>query len=227
MTGGKALHLERHCAARAQAFIRFDYTGHGASGGRFEEGSIGHWADDTLAILDEVVEGPAVLAGSSMGGWIMLLAALARPERVQGLIGIAAAPDFTADLTQPGLTDAQRAILDRDGVMHLPSAYGTPTPITRQLLEDGARHLVLRKPLPIRCPVHLLHGQEDPDVPWTTSLRLAAALESPAVTVELVKDGDHRLSREADLRRITTALDRVLEQACLEGVERPGFRAPP
>lgn len=217
MTGGKALHLERHCAARGQAYLRFDYSGHGASGGRFEEGSIGVWADDALAMLDGVVEGPGVLVGSSMGGWIMLLAALARPERVKGLVGIAAAPDFTEDLTRPGLTGAQREALESQGVVHLPSAYGPPTPITRHLLEDGSRHLVLRGSLPIRCPVHLLHGQQDPDVPWATSLRLAAALESPAVTVELVKDGDHRLSREEDLRRITAALDRVLEQARPDG----------
>lgn len=213
MTGGKALHLERHCAARGQAFVRFDYRGHGASSGRFEDGTIGDWRDDALTILDRVVQGPAVLVGSSMGGWIMLLAALARSEQVRGLVGIAAAPDFTADLIRPGLAPHHRTVLARDGVFYAPSAYGEPTPITGRLLDDGDRHLVLRGTLPLRCPVHLLHGQQDPDVPWTTSLRLAAALESPAVTVELVKDGDHRLSREEDLKRIADALDRVLDQA--------------
>lgn len=212
MTGGKALALERHCAAIGQAFCRFDYAGHGASGGRFEDGCIGDWCQDALAILDQVIEGPVVLVGSSMGGWIALLVALARPERVQGLVGIAVAPDFTEDLIRPSLSAAQTATLARDGVIHLPSAYGEPTPITRRLLDDGAKHLVLRAPVPIRCPVHLLHGQQDPDVPWQTSLRLAARLESHAVTVELVKDGDHRLSREEDLRRLTAAVDRVLEQ---------------
>lgn len=212
MNGGKARHLERHCAARGQAFVRFDYRGHGASGGRFENGCVGDWCQDTLAILDEVVGGAAVLVGSSMGGWIMLLAALARPAQVRGLVGIAAAPDFTAETIRPALAPHHRTALARDGVFLRPSAYGAPTPITRRLLEDGDRHLVLRGPIPIRCPVHLLHGQEDPDVPWTTSLRLAAALESPAVTVELVKDGDHRLSRDADLVRLAAALDRVLEQ---------------
>lgn len=213
MTGTKALRLERHCAARGQAYVRFDYRGHGASGGRFEESGISDWRDDALAVLDTLVEGPAVLVGSSMGAWIMLLVALARPERVKGLVGVAAAPDFTEDLIAPGLDQAQRAALEQDGVVHLASAYGPPTPITKHLLDDGRRHLVLRGPLPIRCPVHLLHGQEDPDVPWLTSLRLAAALESAAVTVELVKDGDHRLSREEDLRRIAAALDRVLDEA--------------
>jgi pimeloyl-ACP methyl ester carboxylesterase len=213
MAGGKALHLERHCARAGRAHLRFDYRGHGASGGRFEDGCIGDWCEDALAVLDQVVEGSAVLVGSSMGGWIMLLAALRRPERVRGLVGIAAAPDFTQDLILPGLTPEQRLLLDRDGVFLAPSAYGEPTPITRRLFEDGERHLLLRAPIPIRCPVHLLHGQQDLDVPWRTSLRLAACLESPAVTVELVKDGDHRLSREEDLRRIAAAVDRVLEQA--------------
>lgn len=213
MTGMKALHLEEHCRQRGQAFVRFDYRGHGASSGRFEAGGVGDWAADALAVLDRVVEGPAVLVGSSLGGWIALLAALARPERVKGLVGIAAAPDFTEDLIRPRLSPEQMATLDREGFFLAPSAYGDPIPITRHLLEDGAKHLVLRRPIPIRCPVHLLHGQEDPDVPWQTALRLAAALESPAVTVELAKDGDHRLSRDQDLRRIAAALDRVLEEA--------------
>ncbi len=213
MTGAKALHIEQHCAGAGQAFVRFDYRGHGASGGRFEDGCIGDWRDDALAVVDEIIDGPVVLVGSSMGGWIMLLVALARPERVQGLVGIAAAPDFTHDLIRPKLTADNVRQLDRDGVLLVPSAYGEPTPITRRLLDDGGLHLVLQAPLPIRCPVHLLHGQLDPDVPWSTSIRLAACLESPAVTVELVKDGDHRLSREEDLRRIAAALDRVLEAA--------------
>jgi pimeloyl-ACP methyl ester carboxylesterase len=213
MTGAKAMRLERHCAHRGQAFVRFDYRGHGASGGRFEDGCIGDWCEDALAVVDELVDGPVLLVGSSMGGWLMLLVALRRPERVVGLVGIAAAPDFTHDLMLPQLTPADREALERDGLILAPSAYGEPTPITHRLLEDGERHLVLQVPLPIRCPVHLLHGQQDPDVPWQTSLRLAAGLENGAVTVELVKDSDHRLSREEDLRRIEAAVDRVLEQA--------------
>jgi pimeloyl-ACP methyl ester carboxylesterase len=212
MTGGKALHLEAHCARAGRAFLRFDYRGHGASGGRFEEGCIGDWCADALAVLDEVVTGPVVLVGSSMGGWIMLLVALARTERVRGLVGLAPAPDFTRDLIAAKLTPEQAATLARDAVILAPSAYGDPVPITRRLLEDGERHLLLDRPIPFRGPVHLLHGQQDPDVPWQTSLRLAACLESAAVTVELVKDGDHRLSRDEDLRRIAAALDRVLEQ---------------
>ena len=212
MTGAKAVYLEAHCVKAGQAFLRFDYRGHGASDGRFDDACIGDWSVDALAMLDRVVGGPAVLVGSSMGGWIMLLAALARPELVRGLVGIAAAPDFTHDLILPQLTPEDRAALDRDGVLTAPSAYGEPIRITRRLLEDGDAHLLLGGPIPLTCPVHLLHGQLDPDVPWQTALRLAAALAGGAVTVELIKDGDHRLSREDDLRRIAAAVDRVLEQ---------------
>jgi pimeloyl-ACP methyl ester carboxylesterase len=211
MTGTKALRLEAHWRARGQAFTRFDYRGHGRSSGTFEAGTIGAWADDAIAIVDRVVEGSAVLVGSSMGGWIMLLVALARPERVKGLIGVAAAPDFTERLLRPELTAAERLQLEREGVVRRPSAYGDPLPITQQLLDEGREHLLLGEAIPIGCPVHLLHGQADPDVPWRLSLELAQAVESREVTLELVKDGDHRLSREADLRRLTAAVDRMIE----------------
>lgn len=219
MSGGKALHLEAHCRATGRAFVRFDYRGHGASSGRFADGTIGDWRDDALAVIDHATQGGLVLVGSSMGGWIMLLAALARPLRVKGLVGIAAAPDFTERLILPALGEGERAALARDGVVPVPSAYGEPTPITRRLLDEGRRHLLLGGPIPLRCPVHLLHGQRDPDVPWAIALDLAARLESDAVTVELVKDGDHRLSRDVDLRRIAAALDRVV---ALVTTGRPG-----
>lgn len=215
MTGAKAVRLEEHCRGAGRAFTRFDYRGHGASSGRFEEGCVGEWLADALAVLDRVLEGrPCVLVGSSMGGWIALLAGLARPGQVCGLVGIAAAPDFTEDLIRARLDPEQAEALERDGVFLAPSAYGEPVPITRRLVKDGANHLLLRRgAIPLRFPVHLLHGQEDPDVPWRTSLRLAARLESGAATVELVKDGDHRLSREEDLRRVTAAVERVAAQA--------------
>jgi len=213
MTGTKALHLEAHCRARGRAFTRFDYQGHGASSGRFADGTIGQWTEDALAVLDRVVAGPAVLAGSSMGGWIMLLVALARPERVKGLAGIAAAPDFTERLMRQALTPEEAAALERDGVLHQPSAYGDPLPITRRLLDEGRDHLLLAQPIAIGCPVHLLHGQADQDVPFELALELAGQLASRQVTVELIKDGDHRLSRDADLRRLGAALERVIEQA--------------
>lgn len=209
MTGTKALALERWCRDQGRAYVRFDYRGHGRSDGRFEDGTIGAWAEDALAIVDRVTAGPLIVVGSSMGGWIMLLTALARPDRIHALLGIAAAPDFTEDLLLPEATDAQRRDLERQGFWMQPSAYGPPYPVTKALIEDGRRRLLLRAPIAIRCPLHLLHGQRDPDVPWQTALRLAEQLQSEDVAVELVKAGDHRLSTEADLARITAALVRL------------------
>ncbi len=212
MTGSKALALEKHFAEQGHAFTRFDYTGHGASSGDFEDGTIGAWRDDAVAIIDEVTAGPLVLVGSSMGGWIMVLAALARPERVKGLVGIASGPDFTEDLFWARGNERQRRVLMETGRWVAPSAYGDePYVITRKLIEEGRHHLVLRESIPYQGPVHLLHGQADPDVPWQTSLRLAEALASEDVTVELIKSGDHRLSKLHELERITAAAQRVLQ----------------
>ncbi|MQP64297.1 alpha/beta fold hydrolase [Niveispirillum sp. SYP-B3756] len=200
MTGIKATSLEAWARETGRAFIRFDYQGHGASGGEWEQGSIGQWRDDALAVLDRLTEGPQILVGSSMGGWIALLVALARPERVAGLLGIAPAPDFTERMIRPRLGPAQVAALARDGRFIAPSAYDPAGyPITRHLLEEATAHLLLPGPIPLTCPVRLLHGQRDPDIPWQTSLELAAALEGEDVRVVLVKDGDHRLSRDADI----------------------------
>ena len=210
MTGTKALALEAFCREQGRAFIRFDYSGHGASPGDFADGTIGGWTDDALAIVDRVAAGPLVVVGSSMGGWIMLLVARARPERVAGLVGIAAAPDFTEDLMLAQATPEQRRALAEQGCWMQPSAYGPPYPVTRRFIEEARAHLVLRGPIPITCPVHLLHGQRDPDVPWQTALRLAERLQAENVTVELVKAGDHRLSTERDLARITAAIQRVV-----------------
>ena len=152
MTGDKASMLARFCAERDQAMLRFDYAGHGASGGRFEDGTIGRWTGDALAVIDRLTEGPLVLVGSSMGGWIALLSALARPHRVAGLIGIAAAPDFTELLMWQAMTFEERASLMRDGVLHVPSQYGEPYPVTRALIEDGRTHLLLSGPIALRLP---------------------------------------------------------------------------
>jgi pimeloyl-ACP methyl ester carboxylesterase len=206
LRGTKAMALREHCAASGRALLRFDYAGHGDSAGRFEDGTIGQWAADATAVFDALTEGPQVLVGSSMGGWIALLLARARPDRVAAIIGIAPAPDFTEKLMWPALTETQRATLMRDGVLHLASPYGEPTPITRALIEDGPRHNLLDAPIPLRCPVRLLHGMRDPDVPWQHALRLADALEGDDVHLHLIKDGDHRLSRPADLRLLTETL---------------------
>lgn len=209
MTGSKAEDLAAFCAGQGRAFLRFDYSGHGTSGGRFEDGTIGRWAADAAAVLDALTEGPQILVGSSMGGWIALLLALRRPGRVAGLVGIAAAPDFTTRI-EAALPPEIRAIIDRDGVWHRPSAYGDPYPITRALLEEGRQHLLLDAPVRIDVPVRLLHGQQDPDVPWELSLQTAAALTSQDVEVTLVKDGDHRLSRPQDLRLLRRVLSALL-----------------
>ncbi len=212
MTGSKASHLAAWCAARGHAYLRFDYSGHGASGGRFEEGTIGGWIADAAAAFDALTEGPQVVVGSSMGGWIALHLALRRADRVRALVGIAAAPDFTEELIWNRLPPETRSLLAREGVWRRPSEYGEPYPITRALIEDGRRHLLLGAPIPIPVPVRLLHGMRDADVPWEVSLRLAERLESEDVRLVLVKGGDHRLSMPADLDLLTSTLAPLLQQ---------------
>jgi len=209
MEGSKALTLRDHCAAQGRAFLRFDYSGHGTSAGRFEDGTIGQWAADALAVLDALTEGPQILVGSSMGGWIALLLARARAERVAGFIGIAPAPDFTETLMWPAFNENQRATIMAEGVLHLPSQYGEPTPITRALIEDGRRHNVLEAPIVIDGPVRILQGMADPDVPWRHALRLMHVLAGGDARLILVKDGDHRLSRPEDLRLLCEILDQL------------------
>ncbi|UPY35547.1 alpha/beta hydrolase [Sediminicoccus sp. KRV36] len=219
MTGSKAEYLAAWCAARGQAFLRFDYSGHGTSGGRFEEGSIGLWASDAERVLLELTQGPQILVGSSMGGWIALLLAQRHPERLAGLVGIAAAPDFTEDLMWAQFPPAVRVQIEREGFWLRPSEYGAPYPITRTLIEDGRRHLVLRAPLPITAPVRLLHGQQDADVPWALSLRIAEMITGGDVEVTLVKQGDHRLSKPDELALLGRTLGALLPPL---GRENPG-----
>jgi len=211
MAGSKALFLHHYCRRRGRAFIRFDYFGHGASAGDIDQGTIGRWRDDAIAVIDSLTQGPQILVGSSMGGWIMLLAALARPARVAALVGIAAAPDFTEDLLWPRLDAAQRREIVEQGSVVLPSDYDpTGYRYTRALWQDGQAHLVLRRSLPLAVPVRLLHGLADASVPWQTSLRLAERLIGADVTLTLVKSGDHRLSSEADLARLGQTLDDLI-----------------
>jgi pimeloyl-ACP methyl ester carboxylesterase len=213
MTGDKAASLAAFAAERGQAMLRFDYSGHGASGGAFTDGTIGRWAQDALTAIDRLTEGKLILVGSSMGGWLALLAARARPDRLAALVGIAAAPDFTEALMWQAMSFEERAALMRDGILHVPSQHGEPTPITRGLIEDGRNHLLLDgAPIPIDCPVRLLHGQADPDVPWELALRIADAVTSQDVAVTLVKDGDHRLSRPQDLALLRRTVGALLGQ---------------
>jgi len=214
-SGTKAEALASHSTARGYSLLRFDMFGHGASSGQFEEGGISRWTEDAVAVLDELTVGPVVLVGSSMGGWVMVKTAMARPERVIGLVGIAVAPDFTEDLMWAGFDAAQREALTTTGVVQLPSEYDDgPYRISRHLIEDGRKNLVLRSEVPIACPVRLLHGQRDESVPWETSLKLADRIAGDDVAVHLVKDGDHRLSRPQDLDRLCGFVDEfVLEGA--------------
>jgi pimeloyl-ACP methyl ester carboxylesterase len=211
MTGTKALFLADYCRRRGRAYVRFDYFGHGASSGDFAAGSIGRWREDAIAVIDSLTTGPQVLVGSSMGGWIMLLAALARHERIAALVGIAGAPDFTEELLWPRLSPAQREEIARRGAIVLPSAFDPAGYLyTRALVEDGRRHLLLGAPIALGMPVRLLHGLSDRSVPWQLSLRLAERLASRDVVVNLIKDGDHRLSSPADLARLAQTLDELI-----------------
>jgi len=212
MQGSKALALESWCEAEGRAFLRFDYTGHGQSSGAFTDGTIGQWADDALYALDHLTSGPQVLVGSSMGGWLMLLVARERAERLSGLVGLASAPDFTEDLMWNELNDEQRAELDREGHVALPSDYDPQNPyiITKALIEDGKNHLLLREPLNIKVPVRLIQGMKDADVPWATALKIQDTLVSEDVEIQFVKNGDHRLSETADLKRLTRTLGNLL-----------------
>jgi len=213
MTGGKALAVEALCRAQNRAFVRFDYTGHGESSGAFADGTIGRWTEDALLVLDRVTNGPQVLVGSSMGGWIALLLARARPERVAGIVGIAAAPDFTEDLVHDVLDADAKDRLARDGQIVVPSAYDPePCVITRRLIEEGRDHLLLRGPIPVAAPVRLIHGMEDHDVPWQTALRIAERIASTDVEITLVKGGRHRLSDPPDLERLVAAVAALLKK---------------
>jgi pimeloyl-ACP methyl ester carboxylesterase len=199
MTGDKATALAGLAAAGGHGFLRLDYSGHGASGGAFADGTVGRWMLDALAVIDHAAPGPMLLVGSSMGGWIGLLIARRRMPLMAGFVGVAAAPDFTERLMWQAMTPPERAALARDGALPGPDTYGAPRPVTRALIEDGRRHLLLEDPIEMACPVRLLHGQRDADVPWETAMELSRALACADVQVTLVKDGEHRLSRPSDL----------------------------
>ena len=211
MTGTKAMALEAWAQRTGRAYLRFDYLGHGQSSGRFEDGTIGRWLDDSLAAIDGLTTGRLVLVGSSMGGWLSLLVARARPERLAGLVLIAAAPDFTERMLLRGLSAQDRATLEREGRLERPSQYSLePSVFTWKLIEEGRHHLLLDKKLSLPCPVRLLHGQSDPDVPWEYSLQIAQHLEAPEVVTTLIKGGDHRLSTPADIARLIATVEDLL-----------------
>ena len=202
MQGTKVVELEAWARAEGHAFLAFDYSGHGESGGRFEDGTISSWREDALEAIGKCSDGDLVLVGSSMGGWMALLSALAMPERVKGMVLIAPAPDFTEKLMWPEFSaEAQTEIMET-GVHLRPSDYGEPYAITRALIEDGKTWSILDAPIAFEGPVRILQGMEDPDVPWTHAERLVETITSSNLVFTLIKDGDHRLSRPQDINRL-------------------------
>lgn len=211
MTGTKAEWLDTWARERGRAFLRFDYSGHGASSGRFEDGCIGDWFADAQAVIRAVTRGPQVLVGSSMGGWIALLLARAMPDRIAGLVTVAAAPDFTEQGFWAGFDDAQRQTLASAGQVALPSDYGDePYVITRRLIEDGRDHLVMDRPLTLPFPVRMLQGTADADVPVAWAMRLLDHASGPDIRLTLVKDADHRFSTSGCLHLIGQGVEDVL-----------------
>lgn len=210
MEGTKAVHLEAWAKAEGRAFLRFDYSGHGESSGRFEEGCIGDWHEDTVAVVTALTDGPLLVVGSSMGGWQALLLARAMPERVAGLVTIAAAPDFTEDGYWASFTDAQKAALDTVGHVELPSDYMEPYIITKRMIEDGRNCLVLRDKLTLSCPARFLQGTADTAVSVATAVQLLEHADGPDMRLTLVKDADHRFSDKTCLTLLEGAVADVI-----------------
>ena len=207
MEGSKAVFLAQNCAEAALDFVRFDYRGCGSSPGQFSDGTIGGWLEDSLAIFDQLTEGPQIVVGSSLGGWLGLLLAQAWPQRVKAFIGIAAAPDFTEELVWEKLTAQQRETLLRDGAFYEKDAPpDRRIPITLKLIEEARKHLVFRAPLTLSCPVRLLQGMKDAEVPYTHAQRICDHIDQADIRVTLIKNGDHRLSTPQDLDTLGRAI---------------------
>ena len=202
MSGTKVTVLERWAQREGHGFLAFDYSGHGLSGGTFEDGTISAWREDALAAIEGLTRGPLILVGSSMGGWMALLSALALQDRVVGMVLIAPAPDFTQQLMWPEFTPEQQAEIMQQGMTLRPSDYGDPYPITRDLIEDGKQWSLLDAPIELTMPIRILQGMQDPDVPWQHAFRLVETLQSADLVFSLIKDGDHRLSRDEDIARL-------------------------
>ncbi|MGO8912088.1 MAG: alpha/beta hydrolase [Bradyrhizobium sp.] len=215
MQGTKAVALEAWAAMRNRACVRFDYSGHGESGGNFIDGTIGRWLEESVAVFERFCLGPQVVIGSSMGGWMALLLAreLARrqatPTSLAGLVLIAPAPDFTEELMWKGFSPEARQEIETRGVWLRPSDYGEPYPITRNLIEEGRKHLLLGSAIEVGCPVRILQGAQDPDVPWRHAFALAHRLPADDVVLTMIQDGDHRLSRPQDIARIIAAVAEI------------------
>jgi pimeloyl-ACP methyl ester carboxylesterase len=215
MRGTKAIALDAWAAERNRACVRFDYSGHGESGGAFVDGTIGRWLEETVAVFERFCAGPQVVIGSSMGGWMALLLAREMAQRpagrasLAGLVLIAPAPDFTEELMWKGFSPEARHQIETNGGWLRPSAYGEPYPITRALIEEGRNHLLLGGSIDVGCPVRILQGAQDPDVPWQHAFALAHRLPADDVVLTVIQDGDHRLSRPQDIARIIAAVAEI------------------
>jgi pimeloyl-ACP methyl ester carboxylesterase len=216
MIGTKAEALDTYAADKGLSCLRHDYSGHGESGGKFIDGTISRWLEESLAVFEQFSNGPQILVGSSMGAWVALrmaqeLVALGKTDRLQGLLLLAPAPDFTHELMMPQLSDAMKADLETKGYMEEPSEYSDePNIFTKALFYDGEKNRVMTGPINTGCPVHILQGMQDPDVPYQHAMRLCEFLPSDNVTMTLIKDGDHRLSREQDISLILKTLERMI-----------------
>jgi pimeloyl-ACP methyl ester carboxylesterase len=215
MKGTKALALDAWAAEQGRACVRFDYSGHGESGGAFIDGTVGRWLEESIAVFEQFCRGPHVVIGSSMGGWMALLLAREIARRrvsgasLAGLVLIAPAPDFTEALMWNGFSPEIRREIETRGVWLRPSQYGEPYPITRALIEEGRNHLLLGSAIDVGCPVRILQGGQDPDVPWQHAFALAHRLPSDDVVLTMIQDGDHRLSRPQDIARIIAAVTEI------------------
>ena len=214
MSGTKATMLADYCLRNGRSCLLFDYSGHGVSDGEFIDGTIGRWALDACEVIKNTVnDDPVILVGSSMGGWIMLLCGIELKKQVVGMLGIAVAPDFTEDLMWKGFNKDQKAALEKNGVLYLPSDYDEPFPVTYKAIVDGRENCLLDKQINIDCPTRLIHGMRDTDVPWQTSLNTLNQLRGKDVQLRLLKDGDHRLSNDEQLGIIKLMLQDLIEIA--------------
>ena len=211
MEGTKATHLEEWAKKKNTPYVRFDYSGHGQSSGRFEDGAIGDWVEDAASILNQCADAPQILVGSSMGAWIASLLIRAYPQKIAGFVGIAAAPDFTEDAFWAEFTDDEKAELMKTGVVNIPSDYGEPYPITKRLIEEGRNHLILRSPLTMAFPVRLLHGTNDTVVPVERQLKLMEHIKCDDIRLTLVKGEDHSFSSPRALRMIEKSIHSIIK----------------
>lgn len=213
MEGAKATALEKFCKEKNYSFVRFDYMGHGKSSGEFTDGTISIWKENALEVFDNLTDGPQIIVGSSLGGWISILVALEREDRIFGVVGVAPAPDFTENLIWKKLSQEDKDKLEKDGVIYQDSDYGDPYPITIKLIEDGRNHLLLEDKIIMDCPVRFLHGMKDKDVPFNISVQLSELITSDNLCVNLVPNGEHSMSSNDNIELLCGTIEDMIERS--------------